>query len=52
MAIQHQGRTRPFFTRVKSDAVWTNGLSVSPGNLLIVIFLFSSIEATLIDEQQ
>ena len=42
----------PFLTRVKSNAVGTSGLSVSHGNLLMTVFLFSSIEATLIDEQQ
>ena len=43
--------TRPFFTRAKSDAVWTNGLSVGHGNLSMAVFLFSSIEPTHIDEQ-
>ena len=32
----------PFFTRVKSDAVWTGGLSMSHGNYSMVVFLFSS----------
>ena len=44
-------RTRPFFTRAKSDAVCVCGLSVGRGYLSIAV-LFSSIEATLIEEQQ
>ena len=43
---------RPFFNWVKSDVVWTSGLSVSHGNLSMAVFLFSSIEATRVDEQQ
>ena len=43
-------RTHLFlFTSAKSDAVWTSGLSMSYDNLLMVVFLFSSIETTLID---
>ena len=42
----------PFFTRAKSDAVRTRGLSMSHGNLSMAVFLFSPIEATFIDEQQ
>ena len=42
----------PFFTRAKSDVVYICGLSVSHGYLSIAVFLFSSIEANLIDEQQ
>ena len=41
----------PFFTRTKSDAVCACGLSVGHGYLLMAV-LFSSIEATLIEEQQ
>ena len=44
------GRT-PFFTRAKSDAVCVCGLSVGHGYLLMAV-LFSSIETTLIEEQQ
>ena len=44
------GRT-PFFTRAKSDAVCVSGLSVGHGYLSMAV-LFSSIEATLIEEQQ
>ena len=44
-------RTRPFFTRAKSDAVCVCGLSVGHGYLSMAV-LFSSIEATLIEEQQ
>ena len=44
-------RTRPFFTRSKSDAVCESGLSVGHGYLSMAV-LFSSIEATLIEEQQ
>ena len=44
-------RTRPFFTRAKSDAVCVCGLSVDHGYLSMAV-LFSSIEATLIEEQQ
>ena len=40
----------PFFTRTKSDAVCVCGLSVGHGYLSMVVF--SSIEATLIEEQQ
>ena len=29
----------PFFTCVKSDAVWTGGLSVGHGNLLMAVFI-------------
>ena len=43
-------RTRPFFTRAKSDAVCVSGLSVGHGYLSMAV-LFSSIEATLIEEQ-
>ena len=39
-------RTHPFFTCAKSNVVWTSGLSMS-----FYMFLFSSIEATLIDKQ-
>ena len=55
--IEHRGqgsnlsRTRPFFTRAKSDAVCVSGLSVGHGYLSMAV-LFSSIEATLIEEQQ
>ena len=45
------GRT-PFFTPAKSDVVYLCGLSVGHGYLSMAVFLFSSIEATLIDEQQ
>ena len=41
----------PFFTRAKSDAVCVCGLSVGHGYLSMAV-LFSSIEATLIEEQQ
>ena len=44
-------RTHPFFTRAKSDAVCVCGLSVGHGYLSMAV-LFSSIEATLIEEQQ
>ena len=44
-------RTCPIFTHAKRDVVWTDGLSVGHSNLLMAVFLFSSIEATLIDEQ-
>ena len=44
-------RMRPFFTRAKSDAVYVCGLSVGHGYLSMAV-LFSSMEATLIDEQQ
>ena len=44
-------RTRPFFTRAKSGAVCVCGLSVGHGYLSMAV-LFSSIEATLIEEQQ
>ena len=30
----------PFFTRTKSNAVWTGGLSVGYGNLLMAVFFF------------
>ena len=43
-------RTRPFFTRAKSDAVCVWGLIVGHGYLSMAV-LFSSIEATLIEEQ-
>ena len=43
--------TRPFFTRAKSDAVCVCGLSVGHGYLSMAV-LFSSIEATVIEEQQ
>ena len=43
--------TRPFFTRAKIDAVCVCGLSVGHGYLSMAV-LFSSIEATLIEEQQ
>ena len=33
-------KTRPVFTRAKSDAVWTSGFSVS--NLSIAIFFITS----------
>ena len=45
------GRTPFFFTRAKSDAVCVCGLSVGHGYLSMDV-LFSSIEATLIEEQQ
>ena len=45
-------QTPHFFTRVKSHAVWTSALSMSHGDLLMAMFLFSFIEATLIDKQQ
>ena len=32
-------RTRPFFTRAKSDAVWTGGSSVGYGNLSMAVFI-------------
>ena len=32
-------RTRPFFTRMKSDAVWTCGLSVGHGYLSMAVFI-------------
>ena len=41
----------PFFTRAKSDAVCVCGLSVGYGYLSMAVLL-SSIEATLIEEQQ
>ena len=41
----------PFFTRAKSDAVCVCDLSVGHGYLSMAV-LFSSIEATLIEEQQ
>ena len=41
----------PFFTRPKSDAVCVCGLSLGHGYLSMAV-LFSSIEATLIEEQQ
>ena len=41
----------PLFTRAKSDAVCVCGLSVGHGYLSMAV-LFSSIEATLIEEQQ
>ena len=41
----------PFFTRAKSDAVCVCSLSVGHGYLSMAV-LFSSIEATLIEEQQ
>ena len=42
---------RALFTRAKSDAVCVCGLSVAHGYLSMAV-LFSSIEATLIEEQQ
>ena len=33
-------RTSPFFTRVKSDAVWTCGLRVGHGYLSMAVFIF------------
>ena len=53
--FEHRGqgsnlsRTRPFFTRAKSDAVCVSGLSVGHGYLSMAV-LFSSIEATLIED--
>ena len=44
------GRT-PFLTALKSDAVCVCGLSMGHGYLSMAV-LFSSIEATLIEEQQ
>ena len=44
-------RTRPFFTRAKSDTACVCGLSVVHGYLSMAV-LFSSIEATLIEKQQ
>ena len=41
----------PFLPRAKSDAVCVSGLSVGHGYLSMAV-LFSSIEATLIEEQQ
>ena len=41
----------PIFTRAKSDAICVCGLSMGHGYLSMAV-LFSSIEATLIEEQQ
>ena len=44
-------RTHPFFTRAKSDVVCVCGLNMGHGYLSMAV-LFSSIVATLIEEQQ
>ena len=42
----------PFFTRAKSDAVWTGGLSMGHGNLSLAVFILIYISHSIEEQQQ